>query len=155
MAVATKLGAGGSYEQHYWVTVSDPLTPLYPSYSMLIDSGGEELDGVAGPLTTTYAVPSLLLSARAQTDIGLHKAATAAIGISRANAPSVLIPSQRPDPVPIFTQARVASWTRVLRASSSVTANFTVMATQCAQANLYAATNLGIRLSLSDAPNNW
>ena len=100
-------------------------------------------------------MPSLLLTARAQTDIGLHKAETAAIGISRANAPSVLIPGQGPDPFPIFTQARVAAWTRVLRASSSVTDNFTVMATQCAQANLYAATNLGIRLSLSDAPNNW
>ena len=100
MAGATTLGAGGSYEQHYRVTVSDPLAPQYPNYSMLIDSGGEEPDGVAGPLTTHFVVPSLLLIARAQTDIGLHNAETAAIGISRANAPSVLIPSQRPDPVP-------------------------------------------------------
>ena len=41
MSGATTLGAGGSYEQHYRVTVSDPLAPQYPNYSMLIDSGGE------------------------------------------------------------------------------------------------------------------
>ena len=153
MASATTLGADTSYSETYFVTVPDPLNPF--SYSLPIGSGQEGLEAAAGPLTTIGAWPSLQLRARAQTDMGLHRVETAAIGISRVTAPSVLIPSQGPDPIPIFTQERLPRFDRVLRAASTVTDSFTAMATQSSQANLYAASNLGIRLSLADAPLNW
>ena len=153
MASATTYYAGIDYYERYFVRVADPVNPFF--YSLQIESGGIGGDGGTGPLTNTFAVPQLQLSAGAQTDIGLHKAKTTAIGIARTNAPSVLIPSEGTNPIPIFTQARVSDFDRVLRANSSVTDSFTATTTQSAQANLYAATNLGIRLSLSDAPNNW
>lgn len=152
---AATLESSGAWQQIYRVQITNPTQPGYPGYPLLIDGSGVQETGATGPLSAFLGDSALRVNTWARTDIGEHHVQATLIGRSRDLAPSLVLPTTGPSPVPIYTPALIGGWLQNATALSRTTDSFTAGTTAQAQANLYVDSALRIQLGLSDALSSW